>query len=333
MNHLPIYSDIENAEKLLRKNSIKTPLLESSLLNEALGGRILIKPECLQRTGSFKFRGAFNKISNIEQNKLKNGVVAYSSGNHAQGVAHAAQLFGISATIIMPNTAPAVKKQKTKEYGATVIEYDIQSESREKLGQAISEETGAILIKPYDDPYVIAGQGTVGIEICRDLNVIAVKPDQLLSPCGGGGLIAGISLATHQHFPDCKIFSCEPEGFDDTLRSLESGVRVSNDPGNSSICDAIITPTPGELTYQINEKHLSRGICVTDEQVLNAMKVAFEHFNIVVEPGGAVALAAVISSNVDVTNKTTIVICSGGNVDSSLFARCLTRDITFKHVT
>ena len=333
MNHLPNYADIEKAERLLSINSIKTPLLESPLLNEALGGRILIKPECLQRTGSFKFRGAFNKISNIERSNLKNGVVAYSSGNHAQGVAHAAQLFDIPATIIMPSAAPAIKKQKTKEYGATVIEYDIQTESREKLGVAISEETGAVLVRPYDDPYVIAGQGTAGIEICQDLNDLKVKPDQLLSPCGGGGLIAGISLATHHYFPNCKIYPCEPEGFDDTLRSLESGARVSNNPGKSSICDAIITPTPGELTFQINKQHLSHGICVTDEQVLNAMKVAFEHLNIVVEPGGAVALAAVISNHIDVTDKTTIVICSGGNVDSSLFAKCLTRDITLKQVT
>ena len=332
MTELPNITDIKHAAETLNGVVTSTPLLESALLNNYLGGRIFIKPECLQRTGSFKFRGAFNKISSIPQRDLCRGVVAFSSGNHAQGVAHAAQLFSTQATIIMPQSAPDIKKQKTLEYGANVIEYDIHTQSREEIAQSLSLESGATLVKPYDDTHIMAGQGTIGLEICNELLAKNIALDQLIAPCGGGGLIAGISLATHHHFADCEIVAGEPENFDDTKRSLMAGYRVENSKGYSSICDAIITPTPGELTFAINQKHLTKGVSVSDSEVLAAMKIAYEHFNIVVEPGGIVGLAAIMAGKIDVTNRVTVVVCSGGNVDSSLFSTCLEQDINLSKI-
>ncbi|KAA3631997.1 MAG: threonine/serine dehydratase [Proteobacteria bacterium] len=323
MTNQPEFQDIEAAARRLDGIAVRTPLLESILLNRHVGGRLLLKAESLQRTGSFKFRGAWNRVSLIAESEREKGVVAYSSGNHAQGVAAAAHILGIEATIIMPNTAPAIKKSNTRAYGAKVIEYDIDRESREKIGAEICRRTGATLVRPYDDSRVVAGQGTAGLEIVSDLIARQFTPDQILIPCGGGGLIAGISIAVHETFPDCRIYSVEPEGFDDTSRSLEARRRLGNPLGGRSICDAIMTPEPGELTFPINLEHLAAGVCVTDKQVLAGMRCAFEHFKIVVEPGGAVALAAAIAGSVPLENRCTVVVCSGGNVDADLYRRCL----------
>jgi threonine dehydratase len=320
----PQISNIRAAAKIVHQYVPSTPLLESHLLNQLIGGRLLIKGECLQRTGSFKFRGAINKLSNLTAAELKQGVVAYSSGNHAQGVAEAARLLGTNATIIMPDSAPKMKKANTLDLGAKVIEYDIATESREQIGLEISEQTGAILVRPYDDVDVIAGQGSVGLEFCQQMNEIGAVPDQVICPCGGGGLIAGVSIAVHNEFANCDVYAAEPQEFDDTARSLLGDERVANSTEGSSICDAIITPMPGEITFAINRNHIKAGLVVSDTEVLQAMRVAFERLKIVVEPGGAVALAAALSGKLDCRERTTVVVCSGGNVDPSIFARCLT---------
>jgi threonine dehydratase len=319
----PRFADIEDASRRISAIVPETPLLESELLNTRLGGRVLIKAECLQRTGSFKFRGAWNRLSLIPETCRGNGVVAYSSGNHAQGVAASARLLGIPATIIMPKDAPEVKKRSTRAYGATVIEYDRHNENREQIGMDYAGRTGATLVKPYDDPMVIAGQGSVGLEVSSQLAGLGLMPDQLICPCGGGGLISGISIALHENFPQCRIFCAEPEYFDDTARSLEAGHRVSNVPGRSSICDAIVTPEPGELTFPINLAHLAGGLTASDEEVLQAMRTAFSYFRIVLEPGGAVALAVALSGRIALEDRCTVVVCSGGNVDAGQFRKCL----------
>lgn len=323
MTRAPDINDIHDAARRLAGLAVYTPLLESTLFNEAVNGRVLIKAECLQRTGSFKFRGAYNRLSLISPRDRARGVVAYSSGNHAQGVAAAAGILGMSATIVMPATAPAIKKANTRALGADVIEYDIATQSRESIGARLVEESGATLVKPYDDPGIIAGQGTAGVEIVDELDRRGLSADQLVSPCGGGGLIAGLAIAIHDKHPGCAVYSAEPEHFDDTARSLASGRRERIKPGHRSICDAIITPEPGELTFEVNRRHLAGGVSVSDREVQNAMRTAFERFKIVVEPGGAVALAAVLSGRIKVENRCTVVVCSGGNVDASLFARCL----------
>ena len=319
----PDIKSIHTALERVHRFTRETPLLESELLNQALGGRLLVKAECLQRTGSFKFRGAINKISSLSDEQRKNGVVAFSSGNHAQGVAEAARLFGCRATIVMPDSAPEIKRRNTLALGAEVIEYDIKTESREEIGEDIARRTGAVLVRPYDDPDIISGQATVGLELIRQLSDRSIVPEQLVCPCGGGGLIAGTSIAIHESFPGCHIYAAEPEFYDDTVRSFEAGQRLSIKPGGSSLCDAIITPMPGELTFPINQAHLAGGLTVTDDEVLNAMFTAFERFKIVVEPGGAAALAGVLNGKVPVENKTTVVVCSGGNVDPAVFSRCL----------
>ncbi|GJL80523.1 MAG: serine/threonine dehydratase [marine bacterium B5-7] len=323
MPELPVIEDITSASQLLDTVARITPLLESEIVNKQLGGRILVKAECLQVTGSFKIRGAWNKVNAIPEKMRNRGVVAYSSGNHAQGVAATAKRLGIPATIVMPFDAPQIKKENTRLMGATIVEYDREIESREAIGAEIANNTGATLVKPYDDFHIIAGQGTVGLETCIQAGNLNVSIDQLLSPCGGGGLIAGVSLAMHHRFPRCEVYAVEPLHFEDTTRSLSAGKRLRNTPGYSSLCDSIVTPEPGELTFEINRKHLAGGIVVDDNSVLRAMRMAFDRFKIVVEPGGAVALAAVLDGQIPVAGKTTLVICSGGNVDPLIFARCL----------
>jgi threonine dehydratase len=320
---VPTIDEVRDAGRLLSGLAVRTPLLESALLNERVGGRLLVKAEVLQRTGSFKFRGANNHIGRLNRAQLDAGVVAYSSGNHAQGVAAAAALNNASATIIMPADAPAMKIANTKKLGASVITYDRFGGDREAIGAAFSEETGAHLVKPYDDPWVIAGQGTVGLEIAEQCKEQDISPDAILSPAGGGGLISGTALAIAADLPGTRIFSCEPEGFDDYARSLEAGERLANAPGGSSICDAIVTPMPGEITFSINKKLLTGGFAVSDDEVSRAMAIAFSDLKIVVEPGGAVALAAVLSGKYDIKGKTAVVITSGGNVDPAVFAAIL----------
>jgi threonine dehydratase len=319
MNALPTFADVEAATERLRGMAVRTPVLESEALNERSGGRVLLKAECLQRTGSFKFRGAYNAISRIEAD----AVVAYSSGNHAQGVAAAAKLLGKAATIVMPADAPAIKIENTKAYGAEVRLYDRATESREAIGAEIAARAGAALIRPYDDPRVIAGQGTVGMELAEQARELGVRLDLALAPCGGGGLIAGCALALTAACPDIALYAVEPAGLDDTARSLAAGARQTNAPGATSICDALLIPTPGELTFAINRRLLAGGLAVDDDAVRAAIAFAFRHLKLVAEPGGAVALAALLAGKLSLEHRTAAVVLSGGNVDPALFAAAI----------
>lgn len=323
----PTIADIEDAARVLKGLTVRTPLLESPFLNELAGCRLLVKPEMLQKTGSFKFRGAYNTVSRIPEDRRASGVVAYSSGNHAQGTAAAAQLLGIPAVIVMPADAPKLKIANTKAYGAEVVLYDREKKIREDIGDAIARERSATLIRPYDDPYVIAGQGTVGFEISEDCKALGIEPDALIVPCGGGGLIAGCALAVQSMLPTTQVYSAEPEKFDDTARSFTSGQREINAPGVKSICDALLTPTPGELTFEINRKIVRGGMVATDEDALRAMAALFIRLKIVAEPGGAIAAAAVLADKERFKGKTVVVVCSGGNVDGALFQTALSTPI------
>ncbi|MBM09794.1 MAG: pyridoxal-5'-phosphate-dependent protein [Magnetovibrio sp.] len=316
----PSFDDIRSAAKRIAGHAVLTPLLESDYLNNLVGGRLLIKAEPLQRTGSFKFRGAFNALSQIPVHERDKGVVAFSSGNHAQGVACAAQLLGIPAKIIMPEDAPSLKIRNTRSYGAEVILYDRYTQDREAIGAEIAERNGSTLVKPYDDPHVIAGQGTVGLEITEQLDN---QLDQVICCVGGGGLISGVALAIKEVYRDAAVFASEPIGFDSMGRSLKAGKRVGNDPNSTTICDALMPPKPGEYTFAIGYELLSGGLSVSDDQVRSAMAKAFLHLKLVVEPGGIVALAAALDGLLDCKGKTTIIICSGGNVDPKFFTEVL----------
>jgi len=319
----PSFPDIAAAADRLAGKAIMTPLLESQALNARAGGRILIKPETLQRTGSFKFRGAYNRISLIPAAERAAGVVAYSSGNHAQGVAAAAAIFDMPATIIMPADAPAIKIANTRGYGAKVVFYQRASEDREARAQAVMDELGATLVRPYDDPRVMAGQGTCGLEIARQAEQLGVQLDALLVCCGGGGLTSGCAIAFAEASPDTKVYAVEPEDFDDTRRSLEGGERVTNAPGHNSFCDALLSPTPGALTFPVNQRLLAGGIAVSDREVEAAMAYAFSILKLVVEPGGAVALAAVLAGKIDAHGKTLALTLTGGNVDPKTHAKAV----------
>lgn len=325
---LPALADIEAAARRLEGHGVKTPLLESLVLNDRVGGRVLIKPEVLQRTGSFKFRGAFNKISQIPEEKRKGGVIAYSSGNHAQGVAAAARELGLSAAIIMPRDAPRIKIENTRGYGAEVLLYDRYRESREEIGETLARERDATLVRPYDDPDIVAGQGTCGLELLRQAEAAGAKLDAVLVCCGGGGLIAGISTVIRAKSPNTSVYCVEPEGFDDTRRSLEAGQRVTNEPGATSICDALLSPTPGELTFEINRKTLDGGLAVSDREVRSAMAFASLILKLTVEPGGAVALAALLSGRFDARGKTVALTLSGGNADPDQLREALEQGLS-----
>ena len=322
---LPGLADIEAAARRLAGVAVRTPLLEAPSLNRQLGARLLVKAEVLQRTGSFKFRGAYNRISQLGPAELKRGVVAFSSGNHAQGVAHAAALCGCPAVIVMPANAPAIKIGNTRNYGAEVVLYDRDREDREAIGRRIAAERGAILVPPYDDLDIIAGQGTVGLELAAQCAEAGVVPDALLVPASGGGLLAGSSTAVKAKYSAIKIYVTEPAGFDDHGRSLISGQRERNAPGRYSFCDALLSQSPGELTFAINKRTLTGGLSVTDAEVEAAIVAAFLHFKLVVEPGGAVGLAAVLAGKLDCRGKVVAVVASGGNVDPALFAEILQR--------
>ena len=316
---LPTIDDVEAAARTLDGVAVRTPLLESPLLNDCLGGRLLVKAEPLQRTGSFKFRGAYNRLSRIIGTPA-GGVVAYSSGNHAQGVAAAACMLGIPACIVMPADAPHAKLDGTRAWGAEVVPYDRDRDSREAIAAGIVAARRAMLVKPFDDPLIIAGQGTVGLELADQAQVAGAALDAVLVPCSGGGLSAGIALALAARMPDVAVYAVEPEGFDDTARSLAAGRRVANAPGGRSICDALLIPEPGEITFAINHDRLAGGLAVSDADVVTAVRVAFQQFKVVVEPGGSVALAAVLSGRYDIAGKTAAVVLSGGNVDARTFA-------------
>lgn len=314
-------ADVRAAAERIKGHAVRTPLLRNAALDALTGGAILLKPEMLQQIGAFKFRGAFNRIVQIDPKDRAKGVVAWSSGNHAQGVALAAKLLDMPATIIMPEDTPAMKLANTRALGATVRTYDRYSENREAIGTQIAHETGAAIVPPYEDRDIMAGQGTLGLEIVEDAQALGLTIDDAITPCGGGGLIAGVSTAIKGLSPATRVWSAEPATHDDTRRSLDAGARLSNDPSARSICDAIVTPTPGELTFTVNRARLAGGLAVSDEEALDAVAFARDVLKLVVEPGGAVALAAVLSKKIDAKGKTIAVVLSGGNIDPEALAK------------
>ena len=312
---------ILNAAKRLKGKIVKTPLLRSDYIDKIFNTKLFLKAENLQTGGAFKFRGAMNTI--LQLSKEEKQVVAWSSGNHAQAVAAAAKITGREATIVMPEDSPQTKLDGTAFWGATIIKYDRNTQNREEIGKAIAQKNNATIIPPFDDVNVIIGQGTAGIECIEQLEEINVIPDIVLCCCGGGGLIAGISTVIRAKFEKTKIFSVEPEYFDDTKKSLENNELISNSMNHKSICDALLAEKPGNITFGINKLNLTSGLSVTDNEALEAMNAAYKHFKIVLEPGGAVALAAAISGKIDIKNKNVLVIASGGNVDKNVFESCL----------
>ena len=311
------------AAKRIAGHAPCTPLLNAPLLDETAGRRVFVKAECLQRTGSFKYRGARSAISALPRNVKERGVLAFSSGNHAQGVACAARETGIPAVIVMPGDAPALKIANTRAYGAEVVLYDRATEDRDAIGTTLAEERGLALVKPFDNEDVIAGQGTCGLELAEQATAAGVGEADVLVPCGGGGLSSGIALALEARAPHLRVRPVEPEGFDDVARSLIAGTPQANARMAGSICDAIVTPAPGQLTFPILHRLCGPGIAVPDEDALRAIAAAFVRLRIVLEPGGAVALAAALyhrESDQDV-----IVVASGGNVDSTVFRNALSR--------
>lgn len=320
---LPTHDDVKAAAGRIAQHAVRTPLLSSAALDEAVGGRIVLKAESLQRTGSFKFRGAYNALASLGNERRARGVVACSSGNHAQGIAAAAAQFGVPATIVMPRDAPAMKRERTAAYGARLVLYDRANEDREAIARQIVEEEGAVFVAPYDDPHVICGQGTAGLELLEQAGELGLLPDLVLVPCSGGGLTAGISLALSRDAPEAAVMTVEPAGFDDHARSFASGRRESNPRQSGSVCDALMAPTPGEITFAINSGRVAGGLSVTDEEALAAVAYAFRELKLVLEPGGAVALAAVLSGKADATGRTVAVVLSGGNADPDVVARAL----------
>lgn len=317
---LPTIEDVRAAAGRLAGVVVRTPLLESERLNQRAGARIFLKCEMFQPIGAFKVRGAWNLISQIPDDEIGNGVVAYSSGNHAQAVAWAAQRRYTHATIVMPKDAPDVKVKNTKALGADVVLYDRTGEDRGAISAEIAARTGATIVPPYDHPDIIAGQGTVGLEAMQQMSEIGVTPDICLVPCSGGGLIAGCAIAVKDASPDVKVLAAEPSNFDDTARSLAAGERVTNAPGHSSICDALLVPTPGQLTFEILRRDVSAGVVVSEQEVRAAIRTVFLDTRIVIEPGGAVGLAAVLSGKLPEPSENICVVLSGGNIDRSLFA-------------
>jgi threonine dehydratase len=316
-------ADIDAAAAVLAPFAVRTPLLSSPALDERVGARVFLKPEMLQRTGSFKFRGAFNKLSSIPMEARGGGVVAFSSGNHAQGVAAAAQILNMHATIVMPADAPLSKRERTKAYGADVVLYDRDREDREAIARDIAGQRGATLVRPYDDPLVIAGQGTVGREIAEDLAALGIAPDIVVAPASGGGLVAGVATAIKARYPRAMLMSAEPEGFDDHARSLRAGQREAHGSKGRTICDALMAAIPGEITFAINSRLLSKGVTASEAEVATAVGFAFRELKLVVEPGGSVGLAALLAGHIEARGKTVVIVLSGGNVDADLYARLI----------
>ena len=319
ITHLPSYEGVLDAARQIDGVAVRTPLIESPALNAAVGGRVLMKAETLQRAGAFKFRGAYNRISRLTAEEKARGVVAFSSGNHAQGVAAAAALVGAPAVIVMPSDSPRVKVDGVIGFGGEVRMYDRWRESREAVGAALAAERGAVLVPPFDDPFVIEGQGTVALEM---LDQAGAPLDQLLCGASGGGLMAGINLVMAERSPSTAVVVVEPDAFDDTARSLAAGERQGHPQGAPSICDALMAPMPGELTWPINRR-LAGGVTVSDGEVAEAMRFAFRHLKLVIEPGGAVSLAALLAGKVETKGRTTAIVLSGGNVDPALYAQII----------
>jgi threonine dehydratase len=318
---LPTAADVDEAARRLAGVALHTPLLTSIALDAMTGGRTFLKAETLQRTGSFKFRGAYNKLAAIPPEQRAGGVVAYSSGNHAQGVAAAARLLGMRCVIVMPRDAPRAKRERTAAHGADVVLYDRARDDREAIASEIAAKRGAILVPPYDDALIIAGQGTAGREIIEDLGAMGLSPDVVVVTASGGGLTAGIALAVKARAPAAKLYTAEPQGFDDHARSFRSGRREENAALTGTICDALMARMPGKLTFAINQSLVSAGLAVSDTEVAAAVAFAFNELKLVVEPGGAVALAALMHGKIDVKDKVAVAVLSGGNVDPEVFSR------------
>jgi threonine dehydratase len=316
-------ADIRAAAQRIQGRAVRTPFLFAAAASETSGARVFIKAEVLQRTGSFKFRGAMSRLTLLSAEELRRGVVAFSSGNHAQAVAAAARELGTSAVIVMPADAPALKISNTRGYGAEVVLYDRVKEDRVAIGKQLSRERGLVLVPPFDDYHVMAGQGTVGLEIAEDAGALDVSPELVIVPCSGGGLAAGVATALRGTLPGARVVAAEPENYDDLVRSLANGARVGNVPGALSICDALMSDKPGELTFPILQSLHASAVAVSEAEVLAAMRHAFFELKLVAEPGGAAALASVLSGKVDVKGKTIAVVLSGGNVDATMFQRAL----------
>ncbi len=320
---LPGIAEVRAAASRLAAVAVRTPLLNFPWLDEHLGGRVFLKAETFQRTGSFKFRGAWNRLVQLSPAQRARGVVAFSSGNHAQGVAEAASLLSMPATLVMPTDAPFIKQAATRALGGQVVLYQRGLESREALAARLAEQGGAVLVPAFDDPQVIAGQGTVGLEMAEDLTALGLTPDLAVICAGGGGLTAGCALALCETFPEVAVYTAEPEACDDHRRSFVSGQRERNAEEGGSICDALLAPMPGELTFAINARRCRGGFAVSDEQVRATMRLAFERLKLVLEPGGAVALAALLYRVGPLDGRVAVATLSGGNVDPELFAACL----------
>jgi len=312
--------DIEAAAQRLAPIIIRTPLVTSPALDEIALGKVFIKPENLQVTGSFKIRGAYNMMSQLSAEEASRGVVAFSSGNHAQAVAASGTMLGIETTIVMPEDAPAIKIENTRRLGGKTVLYDRYNEDREAIARDLAAEKACVVVPAFNHEHIIAGQGTVGLELMQQCAEMGVVPEQAFINCSGGGLIAGAAIAIKAAAPDIRVHPVEPQDFDNTKRSLVSGKRETNDPAARSICDALQTETPGELTFAINRELLSAGLLVSDDQVKEAIRFAFRHLKLVIEPGGAAALAAALSGKMDTRDKVTVVVVSGGNIDVDLYA-------------
>ena len=312
------FEDIQAARARIAPAIVRTPLLHSAEVDALLGARLLVKAECLQRLGAFKIRGAFNCIAALDAEKRARGVIAFSSGNHGIAVTAAAKDFGVPAVIVMPADAPAIKANTIRALGGEIVFYDRLTEDREAIGGKIASERGLALVKPFDDPFVIAGQGTIGLEIAAEVNF-----DIVLVPCSGGGLSGGIATAFARAQPNAKVYAVEPKGHEDLARSLAAGSIQKNEPGVRSICDALLVDRPGDLTFAIAREKLAGALAVNDDEVLAAMAFAFQRFKIVLEPSGAAGLAAALAGKIDIKGKTVGIVASGGNVDPAMFARAL----------
>ena len=320
MTTIPTFDDILAAAGRIAGHAVRTPLLFSPILSERLAARIYLKPECLQRTGSFKFRGAWNALSVLAADARERGIVAVSSGNHAQGVAEAARLFGVRATIVMPSDAPTLKRKRTERSGAKVVAYDRAIEDRDAVVARVAAETGGAFIHPYNDPQVIAGQGTVGLEIARDCEALGIEPELVVVPCSGGGLAAGTALAVTEAFPRSRVYVAEPDGFDDYARSLQAGTPQRNARLSGSISDALLAPSPGAISWAIGKARFAGGVSSTDAEALRAVGLAFDELRLVVEPGGAVGLAALLNRRLAIRGKAVVVVLSGGNIGDEMLA-------------
>ncbi len=320
---IPTHEDVASAARRLHGHVVRTPMLRNPLLDELTGGTILIKAETLQRTGSFKLRGAANAALQLDAAQRRAGVVTHSSGNHGQALACAASRVGAAATIFMPEDAPQVKVESTRRWGAEILRYDRVRDDREAMARDHAARTGATVIPPFDHPHVIAGQGTLALELAEDASSAGLPMDAMLVCTGGGGLIAGCALALEGVAPGAQVYAVEPEGADDTVRSLKSGVREGNPPGGSQLCDALLSKMPGQLTFAVNQPRLAGGVAVSDDEVLAAIAFAFTHLKLVVEPGGAVCLAALLVGKFDAKGRVVGAVLSGGNVDPGVFARAL----------